>query len=294
MNKVSLLLPAACIENIGITLEDFFREVVLAAKRVLNNNLYYRIYPLSAQEDDAPFVAGDSTEVARFTEHRLARYAVLPQEKTLIKLYRNLNYDLSRPSYPARFRAKSFWEYYLSGVGFPLLEQALDALFWVTARGTTKKFNAEQGIRLMKELFGRPGAQFTEDKIRLSQGTTNSPEATATETFEETLLFTTLPYPTDTTYLVVYDEEAPIEGRNTVLVKFHPASSEAPPKATLTVFLPFEEGEIIRASKAEKEALRSYLLRVMEERFDRRTLWKVEEKASRGQPAPAKEAQAQL
>ena len=293
MNKASLLLPAACIENIGITLEDFFREVVLAAKRVLDKNLYYRIYPLSVEEDDTPFVVRDSTEVARFTEHRLARYAVLPQEKWLLRLYRKLNYDLFRPGYPGRFRTKSFWEYYLSGVGFPLLEQALDALFWVLARGTTKKLSAQQGVCLMKKLFGKPAGKLSEDWLQMSERATNNPGTLVTETFEETVFFTILPYPTDTVYLVVYDEDAPIEGRNTVVVRFYPASDEAPPKATLTVFVPLQEGEVINASQAERAALRTYLLKVLEERFDRKTIWKQEEKVIGRQIAPAKEVEAQ-
>ncbi len=272
MRKISILLPKARLESVGISLEDFFRQVLIAHKRSLEDNLYYPLYPLSREDETGPFMVSDSTEVARLTEHNLSRFAILPQERLMLKLYRRMLYDMKRPTYPSTFKQKSFFEYYLETHGLHLLNQAIDVLFWHLIRGTSRLVSAEDGLKALRNVFGAFG---TDEGSRGNQKV-EVKERTYVETmtFEYTIAFSTLPYPTDHDYLVMAEEEAPVEGRNCFLVSFE----ESPPRARLKVHLPLDEADVVSSSETEALTLKSDLFRVFNERFNRASLW-VDEKA---------------
>ncbi len=271
MKNLTVLLPYAILEQVGVSLLDFFRQILLASKRSLKENLSYPLYPISREDDDPQLMMKDSTKVARYTEHRLARFTVLEEEHDLMRLYKKFIQDMNRSSFPANFNKLSFHDKYLAKNTFVLLSQAIDVLFWYSVLGTSRTLTAKDGLEILRKLFRGRQWEDGETEEKIMDANLGCQHAELYLRFETNLKLTAMPFRCDRDYAVLYDSDAPVESRNTLFFRF----SDNPPEASIRVYIPSEEAGVIERSNSERDALVAFILKVFSERFNRKSLWKM-------------------
>lgn len=253
--SVALLLPRARLDSVGINLEDFFRQALLAAKASHAGNLHFPLYPLSTSDQNSSMAFPSNTQIALHTASRLARFVVLPQEQALIHLYRQMAREAMRAGFPRRWQRDTFHQRYLAGIHFPLLALAFDALFWFLVRRTTRTLSVPEGLRLVHSFFLREDNQSPSERaqvVREEHASLLNPEMRRWETELE---LTAVPFNVQKTYLVVIHEDAPVEGMNTYFVQF----ALAPPTARLTTFIPEREHAVSEEIPAYRRQLEDKL-----------------------------------
>ncbi len=263
---LTVLLPKAIINNLGVSLMDFFRQIILAHRMIREENLYFRLYPLVTNLGDTPEMMKDSTEVARYTEHRLARFALHPKEKQLMKVYQRLRWDFDRASFPSAFRMQTFHHMYIRGIDFDLLQQALDAILWISIQRTTRTIDAETAIRFFRSIWSRAGTtdlQIEGERFRFGEDRKSIDHTSGAFTYEKIVDLKFLPFQTDVQYIIVYKDNVPISGRNTICVDFF----SNPARVRIRVNLPSSEARTVELSSSERAELEEYMYKVIEEIF---------------------------
>jgi|GEM_PF-3892942 len=261
--SLALLLPGVRLDYIGVNLEDFFRQLLLAAKAAHPGNLRYPLYPLSEGDDDFRMALPSNTQIARYTESRLARFVVLRQEGNLIRLYRQITRDAMRSVFPRRWARVDFHQRYLAGAELPALALAFDALFWFLVRRTTRTLSVSDGLRLIHSFFLDEDAWSTGERIQSVREKHADLVDASIWAYEVNLVLATAPFDAGKTYMVVNREHAPVEGMNSYAVQF----DLAVPCAILTTFLPAHEYALVEKLESYREQVGNDLRAGFAQRF---------------------------
>ncbi|OGK11640.1 MAG: hypothetical protein A2Y63_01865 [Candidatus Riflebacteria bacterium RBG_13_59_9] len=261
--NIAILLPRVRIDWIGVNLEDFMRRVLLAAKSAQQGNLYYSPYPLARIPGMSDMALADSREVVRSAENQLAKYVVLPEEATMITLYKRLMRDASRASYPRQWSKVDFHSRYLPDAAFPALTNAFDALFWFLVWNTALTLTVAQGLEVVQAFFLDEQNTVLADRAAPASERFRSLRRQGFQQMEADINLSASPFPVSAQFIIVGDENAPIEGTNTVFVSFH----EEPLRVKLACRVLTDMIGEISPSPSLAEQVRGRMLALVEERL---------------------------
>jgi hypothetical protein len=225
--RLALFLPNLRVDDCGVTLEEFFRNLANAVKVASADNYQFPLYseqifqPLTGESPDV-----NSSNYVMFQQSLLAKYQVLPEEKAVIELFPTLLADANRiATDPGFLTSETFYKRYLSGFGDGPILDAIDSLLFFFSQRSSRMLTARKGMEVLRDLFLDKGLiERTEIDAGRKYLDSERPELPSGRV-ELTLPFKMMP--TDTVYICRDTTERPLECSNSFFVKFPVAGNDA-------------------------------------------------------------------
>lgn len=247
---LAIYLPNLRVDDCGVTLEEFFRNLATAVKVASTDNYQFPLYsehlfqPLTGESPNL-----SSNDYVMFQQNLLAKYQVLPEEKSIIDLYPVIVDDASRAAREQDYLAtETFYKRYLLPLAESPILDAVDSLFFFLAQRSTRLLSAHRGLDLIRDLFLDRGLIERTEPAAWPDLTDAGKPDLASGRVEVALPFKMLPE--DTVYICRDVKERPLESSNSFFVRFS-SSENGTQSAAIDFYLsPDEERVYIEGSPA--------------------------------------------